>query len=154
VTVEYHRLEGQYDRLPALMADLVRRRVAVIATPGSAPAALAAKLLRRRSRLITSEFEDRPAEVAKRKPGGSNPGERHGGRAPGTPNKTTLVIAAAMDAVAAKGVGNIDITPLEFLTGMMLDPNVDPNLRFKAAQAAAPYATPDRWQAPLLLVIL
>jgi putative ABC transport system substrate-binding protein len=32
VTVEYHWLEGQYDRLPALMADLVRRRVAVIAT--------------------------------------------------------------------------------------------------------------------------
>ena len=35
VTVEYHWLEGQYDRLPALMADLVRRQVAVIATPGS-----------------------------------------------------------------------------------------------------------------------
>jgi putative ABC transport system substrate-binding protein len=43
VTVEYHYLEGQYDRLPALMADLVGRRVAVIATPGSVPAALAAK---------------------------------------------------------------------------------------------------------------
>src|SRR5262245_6302627 len=43
VTVEYHWLEGQYDRLPALMADLVRRRVAVIATPGSTPATLAAK---------------------------------------------------------------------------------------------------------------
>ena len=42
VTVEYHWLEGQYNRLPALMADLVRRRVAVIATPGNAPA-LAAK---------------------------------------------------------------------------------------------------------------
>jgi putative tryptophan/tyrosine transport system substrate-binding protein len=27
VTVEYHWLEGQFDRLPALMADLVRRRV-------------------------------------------------------------------------------------------------------------------------------
>ena len=38
VTVEYHWFEGQYDRLPALMADLVRRRVAAIATPGNAPA--------------------------------------------------------------------------------------------------------------------
>jgi putative tryptophan/tyrosine transport system substrate-binding protein len=42
VTVEYPWLEGQYDRLPALMADLVRRQVAVIATPGSVPS-LAAK---------------------------------------------------------------------------------------------------------------
>jgi len=41
--VEYHWLEGQYDRLPSLMGDLVRRRVGVIATPGSNPAALAAK---------------------------------------------------------------------------------------------------------------
>ena len=43
VTVEYHWLDGQYDRLPALMADLVRRRVAVIATPGGNLAAQAAK---------------------------------------------------------------------------------------------------------------
>jgi putative ABC transport system substrate-binding protein len=43
VTVEYHWLEGDYDRLPALVADLVRRRVAVIATPASSPAALMAK---------------------------------------------------------------------------------------------------------------
>jgi putative ABC transport system substrate-binding protein len=43
VAVEYHWLEGQYDRLPALMANLVGRRVAVIVTPGNNTAALAAK---------------------------------------------------------------------------------------------------------------
>jgi putative ABC transport system substrate-binding protein len=34
VNVEYHWLEGRYDRLSALLADLVRRQVTVIATPG------------------------------------------------------------------------------------------------------------------------
>src|SRR5262245_45104124 len=35
VTVEYHWLEGRHDRLPALMADLIRRQVAVMATVGN-----------------------------------------------------------------------------------------------------------------------
>jgi putative tryptophan/tyrosine transport system substrate-binding protein len=43
VAIEYHWLDGQYDGLPALMADLVRRRAAVIATPGSTRAAIVAK---------------------------------------------------------------------------------------------------------------
>ena len=42
VAVEYHWLDGQFSRLPSLMADLVRRGVAVIVTPNNA-AALAAK---------------------------------------------------------------------------------------------------------------
>jgi putative ABC transport system substrate-binding protein len=42
VIVEYHWVEGQFDRLPALMTDLVRRRMALIATPETA-ASLAAK---------------------------------------------------------------------------------------------------------------
>jgi putative ABC transport system substrate-binding protein len=42
VRVEYHWLEGQYDRLPTLLADLVRRQVAVITT-GNTAVTLAAK---------------------------------------------------------------------------------------------------------------
>jgi putative ABC transport system substrate-binding protein len=45
VTVELHWLEGQYDRLPTLVADLLARRVNVIATPGlsSTPTMIIAK---------------------------------------------------------------------------------------------------------------
>src|SRR5262247_302874 len=43
VAISYRFAENQIDRLPELAADLVRRRVAVIATTGGPPSAFAAK---------------------------------------------------------------------------------------------------------------
>src|SRR5262252_1430951 len=78
-------------------------------------------------------------------PRGSKPGERRGGRQPGTPNKKTALVNAAFDAA----ISNPDLSPLDFLLGAMRDPSISPDLRIKAAQAAAPYlhAKPGRSQA-------
>jgi putative ABC transport system substrate-binding protein len=43
VTIEYRWAQGQYDRLPTMAAELVRRPVSVLASTGGEPAALAAK---------------------------------------------------------------------------------------------------------------
>jgi putative tryptophan/tyrosine transport system substrate-binding protein len=43
VTIEYRWAEGSYDRLPALAADLVARKVDLIVTSGGLPPAVAAK---------------------------------------------------------------------------------------------------------------
>jgi putative ABC transport system substrate-binding protein len=43
VTVDYRYAEGHYDRLPALVADLIRRQVAVLGAFGGVHTAIAAK---------------------------------------------------------------------------------------------------------------
>jgi putative ABC transport system substrate-binding protein len=58
VTVEYHWLEGHYDSVPALVADLVRRQVTVITTPATPLAALAAKAATTTIPIVFSAAED------------------------------------------------------------------------------------------------
>jgi putative ABC transport system substrate-binding protein len=58
VTVEYNWMDGRYDRIPAVMADLVRREVAVIVTPGTISAALAAKAATSTIPIVFGSAED------------------------------------------------------------------------------------------------
>jgi putative ABC transport system substrate-binding protein len=58
VSIEYRWAEGQYNRLPELLADLIRHHVSVIVTPPSIPAALAAKAATRIIPIVFSAGED------------------------------------------------------------------------------------------------
>jgi ABC-type uncharacterized transport system substrate-binding protein len=113
VTVEYHWFRGQYERLAALMADLVRRRVTVIATPGATLAAIAAKAATTTIPIVFSVGED-PVKL-----GLVSSFARPGGNATG--------INIFLSEVGAKRLGLLhELVPKAVRIAMLIDPGNAP----------------------------
>jgi putative ABC transport system substrate-binding protein len=58
LTVEYRWALGQYDRLPALAAELARRPVTVLVSTGGEPSAMAAKAVTRTIPIVSTFTAD------------------------------------------------------------------------------------------------
>src|SRR5580693_7109173 len=126
VTVESHWLEGQYDHVPVLVADLVRRRAAVIATIG-APAAVAAKAATATIPIVFGVGED-PVQL-----GLVTSLARPGGNATGINFFLNEVVVKRMRLLH-------DLVPKAARVAVLVNPanttNIEPTLR--AVQEAAP----------------
>jgi putative tryptophan/tyrosine transport system substrate-binding protein len=110
ITVEYRWGEGQYDRLPALAADLVERGVAVLVTTGGEPAALAAKAATSTIPIVFAVGGD-PVKT-----GLVESFNRPGGNATGVCVLTT--------APEAKRLGLLhELVPGAGVVGILIDPN-------------------------------
>ena len=110
VTIEYRWGDGQYDRLPAFAANLVRQRVAVIVTSGGGPAALAAKMATTEIPVVFNMGEDavRAGLIASiNRPGGNLTG-----------------VMSLLDILGAKQLGLLrELVPRASTIAMLVNPN-------------------------------
>jgi putative ABC transport system substrate-binding protein len=139
VTVEYHWLEGQFDRLPALMADLVRRRVAVIATPAFRIGAQAAKAATSTIPIVFGVGDD-PVKL-----GLVASLARPGGNATGINNFATEVVAKRLGLLH-------DLLPKAVRIAVLVNPANAPVTEATSREIEAAFTTLGRDPADALLV--
>jgi putative ABC transport system substrate-binding protein len=113
MTIEYRWALGQYDRLPAMAAELARRPVAVLVSPGGEPAALAAKAATSTIPIVFSTGGD-PIKLglvaSYNRPGG---------------NATGMSILSP--ALEAKRLGLLhELMPKAATLGVLINPNFPP----------------------------
>ena len=114
VAIEYRFAEGQYDRLPAMAAELVRREVAVIVASGGTGPALAAKAATATIPMVFGVTNDPVAlglVVSFARPGGNATG-----------------INFPLAEVAVKELGLLhEVVPAARRIGLLVNPNNSPS---------------------------
>jgi len=125
VTIEYRSADGDYNRLPALAAELVARRVAVIATSGGTPAARAAVAATKRIPIVFTTGGD-PVQL-----GLVASLNRPGGNATGVNVMTTGLEPKRLELLR-------EIAPRADVIAFLVNPNnADAAAQLRDVQAAA-----------------
>jgi putative ABC transport system substrate-binding protein len=121
VTIEYRRGEGHYDRLPALAADLVARKVDVIVTQGGDSPTLAAKQATSTIPILFHTVNDPVASgfvASLARPGGNLTGVSQM-QAELMPKRLELLLEVVPQARVIALLGNPDESSTERLNGQM-----------------------------------
>jgi putative tryptophan/tyrosine transport system substrate-binding protein len=125
VSIEYRWAENQYDRLPGLAADLVRRQVAVIAATGGSVSALAATAATSTIPIVFLMGDLDPVQAgivaSLNRPGGNITG-----------------VTPFLSVLAPKHVELLgELVPNAAVIGMLVNPNFEAKTQVRNAQEAA-----------------